>query len=41
VKNNDIWPGNGEIIFNNVKMRYREGIDPVLKGVQFNIKPGE
>lgn len=35
------WPKTPEIVFNNVVMRYREGLEPVLKGISFNIKPGE
>eukprot|EP00455_Lapot_gusevi_P053824 TRINITY_DN848_c0_g1_i5.p1 TRINITY_DN848_c0_g1~~TRINITY_DN848_c0_g1_i5.p1 ORF type:complete len:1312 (-),score=307.44 TRINITY_DN848_c0_g1_i5:62-3997(-) len=35
------WPQKGEIVFDNVQMRYREGLDLVLKGVDAHIKPSE
>lgn len=35
------WPDNGKIKFENVKMRYREGLDLVLKGLSFEIMPRE
>lgn len=35
------WPEKGAITFNNVEMAYREGLPLVLKGVSFEIKPGE
>ena len=35
------WPANGGIIFRNVVMRYRPEMDPVLKGVSFEIHPRE
>ena len=35
------WPETPEIVFNDVVMRYREGLEPVLKGVNTIIKPGE
>ena len=31
------WPSQGEIIFNNVKLRYRPGLPLVLKGLDFVI----
>jgi ABC-type multidrug transport system fused ATPase/permease subunit len=31
------WPSKGEISFNDVKLRYREGLDLVLKGVSINV----
>ena len=31
------WPNKGTISFNNVKLRYREGLDLVLKGVSFEV----
>ncbi|KAF8160432.1 hypothetical protein K438DRAFT_1985689 [Mycena galopus ATCC 62051] len=31
----------GEIAFKNVEMSYREGLPLVLKGVTFNVRPGE
>lgn len=35
------WPENGEIVFSDVKMRYRPGLPLVLKGMSMLIKPGE
>lgn len=35
------WPSSGHIKFKSVQMAYREGLPLVLKGVNFQIKPGE
>ncbi|KZO98300.1 multidrug resistance-associated ABC transporter [Calocera viscosa TUFC12733] len=35
------WPSQGQISFRNVQMRYREGLPLVLKGISFDVKPGE
>eukprot|EP01155_Anaeramoeba_flamelloides_P009729 Anaeramoba_flamelloidesa198_170.p1 GENE.a198_170~~a198_170.p1 ORF type:complete len:1439 (+),score=398.63 a198_170:113-4429(+) len=35
------WPENGAIEFKNISMRYREGLDPVLKKVSAKIKSNE
>jgi ATP-binding cassette, subfamily C (CFTR/MRP), member 1 len=35
------WPASGMIKFTNVKLAYREGLPLVLKGISFEIKPGE
>jgi ATP-binding cassette, subfamily C (CFTR/MRP), member 1 len=35
------WPEHGHLKFNNVQMRYREGLPLVLKGVTFEAMPGE
>ncbi|EAR84933.2 ABC transporter C family protein (macronuclear) [Tetrahymena thermophila SB210] len=35
------WPQNGQIEFKNVKMRYRQELNPVLKGINFSIKHSE
>jgi ABC-type multidrug transport system fused ATPase/permease subunit len=35
------WPQFGEIRFENLQMRYREGLDLVLKGLDAVIKPNE
>ncbi|WPH03689.1 oligomycin resistance atp-dependent permease yor1 [Acrodontium crateriforme] len=35
------WPEKGEIIFDNVQMRYRAGLPLVLKGLSMHVKAGE
>ncbi|XP_018568571.1 multidrug resistance-associated protein 1 isoform X2 [Anoplophora glabripennis] len=35
------WPEHGSVEFNNYAVRYRPGLDLVLKGVDFHIKGGE
>jgi ABC-type multidrug transport system fused ATPase/permease subunit len=35
------WPAQGQIEFRDYKMRYRAGLDLVLKGVDLVIQPGE
>ncbi|KAJ3186178.1 hypothetical protein HDU85_007618 [Gaertneriomyces sp. JEL0708] len=35
------WPHSGEIIFENLTVRYAPGLSPVLKGVSFVAKGGE
>jgi hypothetical protein len=35
------WPDQGRISFTDVKLAYREGLPLVLKGVTFDVKPGE
>jgi ATP-binding cassette subfamily C (CFTR/MRP) protein 1 len=35
------WPEVGEIVFNNVQMRYRDGLPLVLKGLDMHIRAGE
>ncbi|KAL8287285.1 hypothetical protein RQP46_003737 [Phenoliferia psychrophenolica] len=35
------WPGAGAITFTDVKMRYRDGLPEVLRGVSFKTFPGE
>ncbi|KAK4168033.1 P-loop containing nucleoside triphosphate hydrolase protein [Cladorrhinum sp. PSN259] len=35
------WPEKGEIIFDNVEMRYRDGLPLVLSGLSMHIKGGE
>lgn len=35
------WPSKGEITFDDVKLKYRPELPPVLKSVSFHISPGE
>lgn len=35
------WPEVGNVIFKNLSVRYRPGLDLVLKKVSFNINGGE
>eukprot|EP01155_Anaeramoeba_flamelloides_P023514 Anaeramoba_flamelloidesa807701_5206.p1 GENE.a807701_5206~~a807701_5206.p1 ORF type:complete len:948 (-),score=243.47 a807701_5206:15-2858(-) len=35
------WPNKGQIEFKNIKMRYREGLKPVLKGISAKIRSNE
>lgn len=35
------WPTAGAIVFDNYSVRYREGLDLVLKKITCNIKGGE
>jgi len=35
------WPSKGDIVFKNIKMRYREDLDFTLKGFNLVIKGGE
>ncbi|KAL7949002.1 P-loop containing nucleoside triphosphate hydrolase protein [Trichoderma barbatum] len=35
------WPEKGEIVFDNVEMRYRENLPLVLKGLTIHVKGGE
>ncbi|KAF2647780.1 ABC multidrug transporter-like protein [Lophiostoma macrostomum CBS 122681] len=35
------WPEHGEIIFNQVEMRYRNGLPLVLKGLDMHVRAGE
>ncbi|XP_020713183.1 multidrug resistance-associated protein 1 isoform X11 [Ceratitis capitata] len=35
------WPMQGQVVFENFKVRYREGLDLVLRGISFSIAGGE
>lgn len=35
------WPDKGAIQFKDVKLAYRPGLPLVLKGVTFDVRPGE
>ena len=35
------WPTSGDITFEDYEVRYREGLDLVLKGISLNIRSGE
>ena len=35
------WPDHGQISFTDVKLAYREGLPLVLKGITFDVNPGE
>lgn len=35
------WPAKGEVVFKNLSMRYNANSKPVLKNINFSIKPGE
>lgn len=35
------WPQKGEIIFDDFKVRYREGLDLVLRGLSLKIESEE
>ena len=37
----DSWPQKGEIVFNDVHMRYREGLPLVLQGLNMTVAGGE
>jgi len=35
------WPTNGEVQFKNLKVRYREGLDLALKGLDILVEGGQ
>ncbi|GJN85930.1 hypothetical protein PLIIFM63780_009505 [Purpureocillium lilacinum] len=37
----ETWPEKGEIVFNNVEMRYRENLPLVLQGLSMHVRGGE
>ncbi|XP_055852918.1 multidrug resistance-associated protein 1 isoform X3 [Episyrphus balteatus] len=41
VKTPQGWPQEGRVVFEDYKVRYREGLDLVLRGVSFDIRGGE
>lgn len=34
------WPNNGKIDFKNVSMKYREELEPAVRGLTVSIQPG-
>jgi len=34
------WPNNGKIDFTNVSMKYREELEPAVKGLNVSVQPG-
>ena len=40
LKTDKIWPSRGHIVFSNVTMRYRETLEPSLRGLNFTVEPG-
>lgn len=37
----ETWPENGHVLFENYSVKYRQGLDDVLKDLTFEILPGE
>ena len=35
------WPENGDVVFKDVELRYREGLPLVLQHVGFSVRAGE
>lgn len=35
------WPSSGQVTFADYSTRYRDDLDPVLRGINISIKPGE
>merc|ERR1712146_380970 len=35
------WPQKGELIVDNLSMRYRKGLPEVLRNIKFSVQPGE
>ncbi|KAK7051247.1 hypothetical protein VNI00_004747 [Paramarasmius palmivorus] len=35
------WPGEGRVVFNNVVLKYRPELPPVLRGISMDVKAGE
>lgn len=40
-KPNQLWPDTGNVQFKDYCVRYRAGLDLVLKGISFNVQGGE
>lgn len=38
---NKDWPSKGEIIIENLQLRYRPNLELILKGINVHIKPKE
>lgn len=36
-----MWPADGQVRFNDYKVRYRDGLDLVLKGITVSIEGGQ
>ncbi|KAH9493041.1 Multidrug resistance-associated protein 7 [Bulinus truncatus] len=36
-----LWPSSGVTVFDNVWLRYKDNLSPVLKGISFRTEPGE
>ena len=34
------WPANGELVFDNITMRYREFMEPAVKNLTFKVQSG-
>ena len=39
LKTDKTWPNRGHIVFSNVTMRYRETLEPSLRGLNFTVEP--
>lgn len=37
----ETWPDEGKVEFNNYQVRYREGLELVLRGITFQVQGGE
>lgn len=41
VVGNDAWPWKGDVVFQNVSLRYRADLEPVLRSVSFHVSAGD
>ena len=39
IKDGKLWPQYGQINFQNVTMRYREGLEPSIMNLNMNVQP--